>query len=51
MTVHELAGEKAPKSILTNIPDLVSSYYTDETREPVSFAHLRTQGFFRQGKL
>ncbi|CUH96511.1 Phosphoglucomutase [Propionispora sp. 2/2-37] len=27
MSVHELAGKKAPKSILTNIPRLISSYY------------------------
>ena len=28
MTLHELAGKKAPKSILANIPRLVSAYYT-----------------------
>lgn len=27
MAVHPLAGEKAPKSLLTNIPRLVSAYY------------------------
>jgi len=28
MTVHALAGKIAPKSMLTNIPRLVSAYYT-----------------------
>jgi phosphoglucomutase len=28
MTLHELAGKPAPKSILANIPRLMSSYYT-----------------------
>lgn len=30
MGLHELAGQKAPKSILTNIPRLISDYYTKE---------------------
>ncbi len=30
MTVHELAGKPAPKSILANIPRLVSAYYTHQ---------------------
>ncbi|MDB9823475.1 phosphoglucomutase [Deltaproteobacteria bacterium] len=37
MAIHELAGKPAPKSMLVNIPDLVSSYYTNEPRGPVSF--------------
>ena len=30
MTIHQLAGKLAPKSILTNIPLLISSYYTTQ---------------------
>ena len=37
MTVHELAGKPAPKSILENIPGLISSYYTGKPKGPVSF--------------
>ncbi len=37
MTVHELAGKPAPRSILVNVPELVSSYYTDPAGGPVSF--------------
>ncbi|HTZ40311.1 MAG TPA: phosphoglucomutase (alpha-D-glucose-1,6-bisphosphate-dependent) [Syntrophales bacterium] len=29
MAIHELAGKPAPKSILVNIPRLVTAYYTD----------------------
>ena len=28
MSVHELAGKPAPRSILANIPRLLSAYYT-----------------------
>src|SRR4030043_145209 len=28
MSVHELAGKPAPRSILANIPRLISAYYT-----------------------
>ena len=28
MTVHELAGKPAPRSLLVNVPRLVSYYYT-----------------------
>jgi phosphoglucomutase len=28
MSIHELAGKPAPRSILTNIPRLISAYYT-----------------------
>lgn len=37
MTAHELAGKPAPKSMLENIPGLVSAYYTDHPKGPVSF--------------
>lgn len=37
MTIHPLAGKKAPRSMLDDIPDLVSSYYTTEPKGPVSF--------------
>ena len=37
MALHELAGKQAPKSMLVNVPELVSSYYTNEPRGPVAF--------------
>ncbi len=42
MAVHELAGKTAPHSILTNIPRLITSYYTlepdpSDTGQRVSF--------------
>lgn len=42
MALHELAGQPAPKSMLCNIPRLVSAYYTgrpdpDELRQNVAF--------------
>ncbi|MBN2059493.1 MAG: alpha-D-glucose phosphate-specific phosphoglucomutase [Deltaproteobacteria bacterium] len=37
MAIHELAGKPAPKSMLINIRDLISSYYTEEPSGPVSF--------------
>jgi phosphoglucomutase len=37
MALHELAGKQAPKSLLVNVPRLVSSYYTDEPIGPVAF--------------
>ncbi len=37
MTLHELAGKRAPKSMLVNVPRLVSSYYTNEPIGPVAF--------------
>ncbi|HUU49905.1 MAG TPA: phosphoglucomutase (alpha-D-glucose-1,6-bisphosphate-dependent) [Nitrospinota bacterium] len=42
MALHELAGKPAPKSILINVPKLISSYYTlkpdvSETSQRVSF--------------
>ena len=37
MAISELAGKKAPKSMLVNVPRLVSSYYTDEPIGPVAF--------------
>jgi phosphoglucomutase len=30
MTVHELAGKPAPKSLLANIPRLVTAYYANK---------------------
>jgi phosphoglucomutase len=30
MTIHPLAGQKAPKSILTNIPRLITAYYVNK---------------------
>ncbi len=37
MQLHKLAGKPVPKSKLTDISRLVSSYYTNEMKEPVSF--------------
>ena len=36
MSLHELAGKPAPRSILANIPRLVSAYYTHkpDTSDP-----------------
>jgi phosphoglucomutase len=37
MTLHELAGKPALRSMLIDVPGLVSSYYTNEPQGPVSF--------------
>jgi len=37
MTLHRLAGKPAPESMLENIPELISSYYTLDASGPVSF--------------
>ena len=37
MTLHQLAGKPAPQSVLENIPELVSAYYTLGVKGPVSF--------------
>jgi len=37
MTLHRLAGQPAPQSMLENIPELVSDYYTLDATGPVSF--------------
>lgn len=37
MKVHPLAGKPAPRSILINIPDIISSFYTNDPEGPVSF--------------
>ena len=37
MELHPLAGKPAPKSMLINVPRLLSSYYTLEHTGPVSF--------------
>jgi phosphoglucomutase len=37
MTIHELAGKPAPRSMLINVPKLISSYYTNDVQGPVSF--------------
>jgi len=49
MTLHELAGKKAPGSMLVNVPELVSSYYTDEPRGPVSFGTSGHRGSSLEG--
>ncbi|MCP4578140.1 MAG: alpha-D-glucose phosphate-specific phosphoglucomutase [Deltaproteobacteria bacterium] len=37
MTLHQLAGKPAPESMLENIPELVSAYYTFDATGSVSF--------------
>jgi len=37
MTIHELAGKKAPREYLTNVPNLISSYYTYQPEGKVNF--------------
>ena len=37
MALHDLAGKKAPRSMLVNVPRLVSSYYTKEPARAVAF--------------
>jgi len=46
MSIHELAGKKAPKSILVNIPRLISAYYTNRptVSEPTQKVAFGTSG-------
>ncbi len=46
MKIHPLAGEAAPKSVLANIPRLVSSYYTHQpdVSEPTQQVAFGTSG-------
>ena len=37
MALHHLAGKPAPKSMLVNVPRLVTSYYTNKPRGSVAF--------------
>ncbi|MBN1850369.1 MAG: alpha-D-glucose phosphate-specific phosphoglucomutase [Deltaproteobacteria bacterium] len=37
MTIHALAGQPAPKSMLINVPEVIASYYTNDIQGPVSF--------------
>ncbi len=43
MPLHELAGKPAPYELLTNIPRLVSAYYTQQP-DPQNPAHQVTFG-------
>jgi phosphoglucomutase len=49
MESHELAGKPAPKSMLINVPKLVSSYYTLEPTGPVSFGTSGHRGCSSKG--
>jgi phosphoglucomutase len=49
MTIHKLAGKKAPESMLINVPEVVSSYYTGEPRGPVSFGTSGHRGSSLEG--
>lgn len=46
MSVHELAGKQAPKSILTNIPRLISAYYVihPQAEDPAQRVSFGTSG-------
>lgn len=46
MTIHALAGQKAPKSLLVNIPRLISCYYTNhpDAGEPAHQVAFGTSG-------
>lgn len=46
MSIHELAGKPAPRSILANIPRLVSAYYTHkpDVSDPVQRVAFGTSG-------
>lgn len=46
MSIHPLAGKKAPKSILVNIPRLISAYYVNhpEVNEPAQQVSFGTSG-------
>jgi len=46
MSIHELAGKKAPKSILVNIPRLISAYYVNrpDSREITQKVAFGTSG-------
>lgn len=49
MAVHKLAGKQAPKSLLVDVPKLVSAYYTDEPDAPVSFGTSGHRGTSLEG--
>lgn len=46
MTIHALAGKKAPRSILVNVPRLISCYYTNhpDVSEPTQRVEFGTSG-------
>ena len=49
MTLHQLAGKPAPQSVLENIPQLVSAYYTLGVKGPVSFGTSGHRGTSLEG--
>ncbi len=49
MELHPLAGKPAPKSMLINVPRLLSSYYTQEPTGPVSFGTSGHRGCSQKG--
>jgi phosphoglucomutase len=49
MPIHELAGQKVPRSMLVNVPELISSYYTNEPKGPVSFGTSGHRGSSLEG--
>jgi phosphoglucomutase len=46
MSIHDLAGKKAPREILVNVPRLVSAYYTDrpDPADPAQRVSFGTSG-------
>lgn len=49
MELHPLAGKLAPKSMLINVPRLLSAYYTQEPAGPVSFGTSGHRGCSQKG--
>jgi len=49
MELHPLAGKPAPKSMLINVPRLLSAYYTQEPAGPVSFGTSGHRGCSQKG--
>jgi len=49
MTNHPLAGRPAPRSMLIDVPALVSAYYTEEATGKVSFGTSGHRGSSRSG--
>ncbi len=52
MGLHELAGKKAPRSLLENVPRLIADYYTvkvDAQKAPVAFGTSGHRGSAKNG--
>ena len=49
MTIHELAGQRAPKSMLIDVQEFTSAYYHRDIRGPVSFGTSGHRGTSMKG--